>query len=543
MRQVRTREPNESEPLMTCREPKHTSKPEGGLPSREKAQEAPAYCLGGVRHKGGGNLVQASVRNVGTCASDAKGVRRSGSTTKARVPMPKTGADGLVVARRPVKAGGAKGPSQPVTVGGQPKREEPKSGTKTFSISYDQVKEAYRRVRANRGAAGVDGESIDEFEGNLEKNLYKIWNRMSSGSYFPQPVKRVGIPKKDGRTRYLGIPTVSDRVAQMVVKMSLEPRVEPHFHKDSYGYRPHKSAREALATARRRCWENDWVIDLDIKGFFDNIDHVLMMRALGHYTQEKWIHLYVRRWLTAKAQTAEGELLERTCGTPQGGVISPVLANIFLHKTFDEWMKQKYPMVEFERYADDIIVHCGTEKQAHYIKAQIEGRFKRCKLMLHPDKTKIVYCKDDDRPNYYKNAQFDFLGYTFRARRVMRKDGSTFIGFNPAMSKKSEEAIRDKMRSWQLKKSLGCTPNELAKQINPALRGWMNYFGSFYPSQMHDTLRYCNSILMAWSMRKYKKLKGSRRKAYKWWRGVSARQPGLFAHWKLYKFSTCMRAG
>ena len=270
--------------------------------------------------------------------------------------------------------------------------------------------EAYKRVKANHGAAGVDSESIEEFEKNLKNNLYRVWNRMSSGTYFPPPVRSVPIPKKDGGTRYLGIPTVSDRVAQAVVKLYLEPMVEPSFHPDSYGYRPKKSALDAIGATRQRCWRYDWVIDLDIRGFFDNLDHSLVMRAVGKYTQCRWILLYVKRWLEAPVQQEDGTLVPRTKGTPQGGVISPLLASIFLHLAFDDWMRIMHPDVPFERYADDVVAHCKTEQQAKQVLTSIRKRLERCRLEVHPEKTKLVYCRDDDRKRRYSQEKFNFMG-------------------------------------------------------------------------------------------------------------------------------------
>jgi RNA-directed DNA polymerase len=232
--------------------------------------------------------------------------------------------------------------------------EEPITKTKPFCISKQVVWEAYRRVKANQGAAGVDGQSIKDFEVHLKDNQYKIWNRMSSGSYFPPPVRTVDIPKSDGRSRRLGIPSVSDRVAQMVVKMYLEPKVEPIFHPDSYGYISGKSALDAVSVTRKRCWWYDWVIDLDVQGFFDNIDHALMMHAVKKHISSKWMLLYIERWLKAPAQLEDGSLIGRNKGTPQGGVISPLLANIFLHHVFDEWMRVSYPKLLFSRYADEL---------------------------------------------------------------------------------------------------------------------------------------------------------------------------------------------
>jgi len=265
------------------------------------------------------------------------------------------------------------------------------SKIKPFSISKKVVWEAYKQVKSNKGAAGVDDESIEDFEENVEDNLYKIWNRMSSGSYFPPPVRVVEIPKSDGKKRKLGIPTVSDRIAQMVVKIYLEPELEPCFHPDSYGYRPGKSAIQAVGVTRQRCWRYDWIVDLDIKGFFDNLGHKWLMKLLRKHTDREWIHLYVERWLKAPAQSRDGTLSNRNIGTPQGGVISPLLANLFLHYAFDEWMQRNYSSILFERYADDIVVHCRSEKQARWIKAMIEKRLVQFGLELHPEKTKIVY--------------------------------------------------------------------------------------------------------------------------------------------------------
>lgn len=297
---------------------------------------------------------------------------------------------------------------------------------KPYSIPKQLVWDAYRRVKANRGAAGVDGESLVAFEKDLKGNLYKIWNRMSSGSYFPPPVRLVEIPKGNGGTRPLGIPTVGDRVAQTVVKMALEPFLEPVFHSDSYGYRPGKSALDAVGMARKRCWAASWVIDLDIKAFFDSLDHDLVERAVAHHTDNPWIRLYIARWLRAPAQGADGSMEVRTKGTPQGGVISPLLANLFLHYAFDAWMRRNFPGILFERYADDAIVHCRSERQARYVLEAIRRRFGQCGLELHPAKTRIVYCKDDDRCGDSEHVAFDFLGYTFQPRRAKNRWGKHF---------------------------------------------------------------------------------------------------------------------
>ncbi|RPJ19340.1 MAG: group II intron reverse transcriptase/maturase, partial [Planctomycetaceae bacterium] len=311
---------------------------------------------------------------------------------------------------------------------------------KSYVIPKQVVWEAYKKVKANRGAAGVDGQSIEAFEKDLKDNLYRIWNRMSSGSYFPPPVRLVEIPKANGGTRPLGVPTVGDRIAQMVVKMNLEPKVEPQSHPDSYGYRPGKSALDAVATARRRCWRTDWVIDLDIKGFFDNLDHNLVRKAVRHHTDTPWVLLYLERWLKAPVQKQDGTQEPRTKGSPQGSVVSPLLANLFMHWAFDQWMRRNYPNILFERYADDVIVHACSLAQAKHVLQAIRLRLGQCHLELHPEKTRIVYCQDADRPGTYEHTKFDFLGYTFRPRRAKNRQGKPFISFLPAISNKAAKA-------------------------------------------------------------------------------------------------------
>jgi RNA-directed DNA polymerase len=404
---------------------------------------------------------------------------------------------------------------------------------KPFCISKWEVWEAYKRVKANQGAAGVDGQSIAEFEEELKDNLFKIWNRMSSGSYFPPPVRRVDIPKDNGGTRPLGIPTVADRIAQTVVKRYLEPILEEHFHPDSYGYRPKKSAIEAIGVARQRCWRYDWILDLDIKGFFDNIDHGLLMRAVRKHTECKWVLLYIERWLKAPVQLEDGSLIHRDKGTPQGGVISPLLANLFLHYAFDTWMHRQYPQIPFERYADDGICHCRSKAKAEGLRESIERRFAECGLELNLQKTKIVYCKDDDRRGDYPEQKFDFLGYTFRPRRAKTRQGRFFVGFNPAISNKATKSICDTMRQWKLHRRSDKSLDELAQMINPVLRGWINYYGHFYKSALYRTFQHLNNILARWASRKYKRLKEHKRRAFLWLQNRVHRQPRLFAHWQL----------
>lgn len=393
--------------------------------------------------------------------------------------------------------------------------------------------DAYLRVKANGGAAGVDAESIAEFETQLGDNLYKIWNRMSSGSYYPPPVRLHEIPKSDGKKRILGIPTVGDRVAQTAAKLFLEPKVESTFHPDSYGYRAGKSALDAVGVARQRCWNYNWVIDIDIKGFFDNIDHSLMMSILEKHTQEKWVLLYVKRWLEARAQDREGRITERNRGTPQGGVISPLLANMFLHEAFDQWMSEQFPALPFERYADDVIVHCYTEKQAKYVLQCIRDRLAQYRLELHPEKTVIVYCKDDNRREEHNNTKFTFLGYEFRPRLCKSRDGKMFVGFTPAVSSKAKKSISQKIRQWRLVSYSGSSLKQLSELINPVIHGWINYYGAYCRSELAKTLDLVELALARWVKRKYKKLHRRMKASLNWLDGVRQREPKLFAHWAL----------
>lgn len=411
------------------------------------------------------------------------------------------------------------------------------SKAKSFSITKKEVYAAYKQVKANKGAAGVDRESIADFEKKLADNLYKLWNRMSSGSYFPPPVKRVEIPKEGG-TRPLGIPTVADRIAQAVVKNRLEPELEKSFHPDSYGYRPGKSAVEAVGVARERCWRYDWVLDLDISSFFDSIDHGLLLKALKHHTECKWILLYVERWLKAPVQLPDGTRQERDKGTPQGGVISPLLANLYLHYAFDRWMQKHYPEVPFERYADDVICHLRTEEQAKGLKAALEKRFEECYLKLHPQKTHIVYCKDGKRRKDHPRHKFDFLGFTFRPRAVKSKNGEYFIGFNPAVSNKAMRKMNRQIRSWKLHLRNNQSLEDLARACNPVVRGWFNYYGSYYRSALEDLVRQMDLRLGKWAEWKFKKFRGHSGRAIRWVRGVKRREPKLFAHWQLYSVTT-----
>jgi RNA-directed DNA polymerase len=413
-------------------------------------------------------------------------------------------------------------------------QEEPVNGAKPFAIAKQEVWKAYLQVKANGGAAGVDAESIEAFERDVKGNLYRLWNRMASGSYFPPPVREVVIPKRDGGARKLGVPTVADRIAQTVVKNYLEPKVEPSFHGDSYGYRPGKSAVDAVGRARERCWQYDWVVDLDIRAFFDSLDHELAMRAVRKYTECRWVLLYVERWLKAPVQHEDGTLTARQSGTPQGGVVSPLLANIFLHLAFDTWVERAFPQVAFERYADDILVHCRTHEGAEKVRQAVQERLARCKLEVHPGKTKVVYCQDSNRRGSHPVSSFDFLSFTFRPRRVRNRRGEYFVSFSPAISRQAAKRIRQEMhRSWRLPRRTDKDLSDLAHMFNPAIRGWIGYFGSYQKSALYPVFRHLNLTLTTWAMRKYRRLKGHRRRAAYWLGRIACRQPRLFAHWQL----------
>ena len=406
----------------------------------------------------------------------------------------------------------------------------PRSQEKPFRISKWAVCEAYRRVKANKGAPGVDGVSIQQFESDLKNNLFKVWNRLSSGTYFPPPVRAVEIPKSGGGVRTLGVPTVADRVAQTVVATELESRVEPKFHDSSYGYRPKRSALDAVGVCRRRCWKTDWVIDLDIEKFFDSVDHDLMIKAVRANTDQDWVVLYVQRWLAAPVQRPDRTLEARDRGTPQGSAVSPVLANLFLHYAFDAWMAREFPGIAFERYVDDVVVHCVSEKQALMLRDKIARRLASVGLTLHPEKTKIVYCKDGRRSGSHEQASFTFLGYTFRARAARDKSGQMFTSFLPAISKNAMKAINREVRSWRLHRHNTWTLDQIARWINPIVRGWLQYYGKYYRSELYVLCKRINTYLMRWARKKYKRLHGFK-KAHAWWTSVGARHPRLFTHW------------
>jgi group II intron reverse transcriptase/maturase len=412
-------------------------------------------------------------------------------------------------------------------------REERVDKAKPFSIPKREVWEAFKRVKVNQGAAGVDGQSILEFEADLSRNLYKLWNRLSSGSYFPPPVKRVMIPKRDGGgERALGIPTVADRIAQEVVRRYLEPILEPAFHADSYGYRPGKSAIDAVRKARERCWRYDYVLDIDVKGFFDNLDWELMLKAMRHHTGCPWALLYIERWLKAPVHMEDGSIVPRTAGTPQGGVISPLLANLFLHYTFDMWMAREFPHIPFERYADDAICHCKTAEEARLLWSALAHRFAACKLVLHPDKTKIVYCKDANRRGGFSVISFDFLGFQFRARKTMWQ-GKAAHGFLPAASPRALKRISREVRRWRLHTRSDKSLQDLAEIYNPVIRGWIGYYSNFYRTQLRPTLKRIDLYVIRWARRKFKRFVHRTKGARDWFARLRRAKPLLFAHWPL----------
>jgi len=409
--------------------------------------------------------------------------------------------------------------------------------SRTVPITKEMVKEAYRKVKANHGSAGVDKESIEEFEADLLNNLYKLWNRLSSGSYFPKPVREVTIPKANGSKRPLGIPTVSDRIAQQVIKAYLEPRLEATFHDNSYGYRPLTSAHDAIEAVRNNVRHYTWVIDMDIKSFFDEVNHELLLKALDCHVEEKWVKMYIKRWLEVPSQTQDGTLkLKEGKGTPQGGVISPLLSNLYLHYVLDKWLSKHYPHIAFVRYADDVIVHCNDEQEAKQILEAIRKRLQECKLRLNEEKTKLVYCQDyrrKTRKDYAK--KFDFLGFTFKPQSTASNRGGSFLGYDCAISQTAQTRIVTGWKKENFHRQSTLTIQAIAAKINPQMIGFIRYYGKYKIWALQKVIRHFHYRLAKWVLNKYKRLKRNYRKAYKWINEIRVSYPTMFYHWTIFK--------
>jgi len=411
------------------------------------------------------------------------------------------------------------------------------SKSKGVPISKQMIMDAYRKVLKNKGGGGVDKESLSDFEKKKSRNLYKVWNRLASGCYFPPAVLEVEIPKDDGKKRKLGIPTVSDRIAQQVVTTYLEPRMEQIFSNHSYGYRPNKNAHQALHEVQLNVRQYAWAIDMDIKAFFDNVSHELLMKALKRHVLEKWVLCYIERWLEAPIVDESGNVRYREGkGTPQGGVISPLLANLFLHYVFDMWMEKYHPASPFVRYADDLVIHCSMKWQADQLLEAVKARFLECGLEVHETKTKIAYCKNSKRRNQYPVMQFDFLGYTFKPRTTMNKEGVKFLSFSCAMSQKKMSKITKEIRLSKLHRKTERSLTEIANHYNSKIRGWINYYGKFRWYDMKRLFRCFNARLIKWASIRYKRFKKSKVKAGRWLRELAEQFPNTFYHWKFAIF-------
>lgn len=397
------------------------------------------------------------------------------------------------------------------------------------------VREAYRKVRSNKGSAGVDQVDLKIFDEKLSKNLYKIWNRMASGSYFPSPVKEVIIPKPTGGERKLGIPTVSDRIAQQVIKSYLEPRLEKEFTSNSYGYRPHKSAHQALESVKENTRKYAWVIDMDIKSFFDELNHELLLKALDQHVPEEWVKMYIRRWLQAPIQTTQGLERKDGKGTPQGGVISPLLANLFLHYVIDKWIAKRFPTVSIIRYADDIIIHCISEAQCRYMLQSIKARLLECKLQLSESKTKIVYCRDHRRicqNNYPKS--FDFLGHSFKPMSKKSNKGGLFLGYDCEISKKARSKIIAEWKAQNFHRQSTCNLQDIANKLNPKIMGIINFYGKMNKFAVQRLFHHLDYRLAKWVKNKFKGVRNSYQKANDWLREIKSSYPNIFYHWQLF---------
>jgi RNA-directed DNA polymerase len=405
--------------------------------------------------------------------------------------------------------------------------------TKSLPISKMMVWKSYQQVISRQGSAGIDDESIEEFNANMRKNLYKIWNRMSSGSYFPAALRTVFIPKKQGGMRPLGIPTVSDRIAQGVVKDYLEPTLEKVFHASSFGYRPNRSAHGALIQCQEHCKQKAWVLDVDIKGFFDTINHNILMGLLSIHTDQKWVLMYVERWLKAGVEQEDGSIKARTEGTPQGGVVSPLLANIYLHHAFDTWMSEQYSSYAFERYADDIVIHCPSKEASEQMLEALKIRMETFELSLHPEKTKIVYCKNYHRKEKHANESFTFLGYSFQPRIIKSKieKKQRIIVFGAAICNAAKTSIRTSLKEVLNTQWSTQTLEWFAMKLNPKIRGWINYYTLYNRDEAKGVFYYLNELIRKWMKNTYK-IQGKDRQ-YKMYTSIQSQNPTLFYHWKL----------
>lgn len=412
--------------------------------------------------------------------------------------------------------------------------EEVMKQGKVFEIPKELVWLSYKEVRKNKGAPGCDRQTIAKFDEQRDRNLYKIWNRLSSGSYLPPPVLEKRIPKGDGRERILGIPTVSDRIAQGAVKIYLERELEPIFDEDSYGYRPNRSAHDALNTCRQRCWKHSWVLEVDIQAFFDCVRHDLVLKALAHHNVPRWVMLYCERWLKAPMVESgkDAEPKAREIGTPQGGVISPLLANLFLHYGFDLWMRKNHADIPFERYADDIVCHCNIMKEATALKRSLERRFREIGLTLHPKKSQVVYVDTFQRRNV--ETSFTFLGYDFQLRTIRNsKKGTLIRKCMPGASKKAMKEITKTIRSWRIHRGTTESPQQLATRYNGIIRGWIEYYGKhWYRTFSYRLWSALQSRLIKWVEAKYRL---SPRAAQRRLAAMQKENPKLFAHWHLLR--------
>ncbi len=406
---------------------------------------------------------------------------------------------------------------------------------KTIPVTRSMVDSAYQKVKKGGKSAGVDGISMKEFAEKEEKNLYKIWNRLTSGSYYPPAVRRVEIPKSPGKTRSLGIPTVGDRVAQMVVKEEIEPKLEGEFLENTYGYIKGKGALEAVGKVRENVWKKSWVIDLDIEKFFDSVDHELLMKVLSRHVEPKWLKMYISRWLKSGVINTKGEREETKVGVPQGGVISPLLSNIFIHYVVDKWMEKHYPEVVMVRYSDDVIIHCETKEEAEEVLSSLTERLRRCKLKINEEKTKIIYCKSSRNRNNDSEVSFDFLGYTFKPMTKC-KNGKLFLGYDCEISKKSRKKVIREIRKLRIERKTGKNLSTISREINPKVQGWINYYGRYGRNGLRSIVMKLDKRLLKWVLNRYKSLKRSVKKGYKLLGKLKECRGIIPAHWK-YKMT------